>query len=230
MRRLLTAFALFSTLSLNGAAAQNATVVELYTSQGCSSCPPADAVLADLAKRNDVIALALHVDYWDYLGWKDDLASPAFTQRQHNYAAAKNSTRVYTPQMVIGGVDDVVGSHAMKVMDLIQQHNAQADPVQLTLSRSGNTLNIRATGNGRAEDAVVQIVRYVPLINRDIRRGENAGKTIAYANTVNAWQVAGRWNTGAPLAMQATVSGNDPVVVIVQAGTNGAILGAAQLR
>ena len=232
MRRLLaTALVLTATLIGSGAAAQKTgTVVELYTSQGCSSCPPADAMLEDLAKRSDVIALALHVDYWDYIGWKDDLADPAYTQRQKNYAAAAGSDTVYTPQMIIGGQDHVIGSRPMQVMDQVQRHNALPDPVSVNLRKSGGTLTINAEATGRAQDTIVQVVRYTPLVTRDIGRGENAGKTIAYANVVNSWQTAGRWNTREPLQMQVRLSGSDPVVVIVQAGSNGPILGAAELN
>ncbi len=229
MRRLLAAFAL--TTALSGGAASAETVVELYTSQGCSSCPPADAMLAQLAQRSDVIPLALHVDYWDYLGWKDDLASPAFTRRQKGFAEAAGSATVYTPQMIIGGVDHVVGSRPMQVMDQVQKHNATPDPVDVTLTRSGDRLQINASARGNLRgEAVVQIVRYVPAVTRDIRRGENAGKTITYVNTVTSWQTAGRWNPSAPLSMQAQISGSQPVVVIVQQGTSGRILGAARLR
>ncbi|MEY1555126.1 DUF1223 domain-containing protein [Yoonia sp. R2331] len=229
MRRLLAALALTTTLT--GGAASADTVIELYTSQGCSSCPPADAMLAQLATRGDVIPLALHVDYWDYLGWKDDLASPAFTRRQKGFAEAAGSATVYTPQMVIGGVDHVIGSRPMQVMDAIQAHNAAADRVSVTLSRSGDRLQINATGRGALpREAVVQVVRYVPAVTRDIKRGENAGKTITYTNTVTSWQVAGRWNPQQPLSMQAQVTGAEPVVVIIQDGTSGPILGAARLR
>ncbi len=229
MRRLIAAFAL--TTALTGGAATADTVIELYTSQGCSSCPPADEMLAELAQRSDVIPLALHVDYWDYLGWKDDLANPAFTQRQKAFAEAAGSATVYTPQMVIGGVDHVIGSRPMQVMDQVQAHNAKADPVEVTLTRSGNQLQINATGRGTLpREAVVQVVRYAPAVTRDIRRGENAGRTITYVNTVTSWQVAGRWNPQRPLSMQAQISGAEPVVVIIQDGTSGPILGAAQLR
>ena len=229
MRRFLAILALAT--SFSGTAVSADTVIELYTSQGCSSCPPADELLAQLAQRSDVIPLALHVDYWDYLGWKDDLANPAFTQRQRDFAEAAGSPTVYTPQMVIGGVDHVVGSRPMQVMDKVQAHNAAADPVTVTVTRSGNRLQIKANAVGNLrKNAVVQIVRYLPSVSRDIRRGENAGKTINYVNTVTSWQVAGRWNTNTALSMQAQISGNEPVVVIIQDGTDGPILGAARLR
>lgn len=225
IRVLATAFSL-----AGGAVAAQGTVIELYTSQGCSSCPPADAMLHDLAQRDDVIALALHVDYWDYIGWVDDLADPSYTRRQQAYARAANAATVYTPQMIIGGVDHVIGSRPMAVMDQVAAHGAAPDAVQVELARSGNMLTIQARPTGRRQEAVVQVVRYVPSISRDIRRGENAGRTISYANVVTSWQVVQSWDMGAPLTMQAQISGDDPVVVIVQDGTDGPILGAAQLR
>ena len=231
MRFILSALTLVVGLFGGTANAQNATVVELYTSQGCSSCPPADKMLSELAKRDDVIALALHVDYWDYLGWVDDLANPAYTQRQRDFARARGSRTVYTPQMVFGGVDHVIGSRPMEVMDQIQSHGAAPDAIEVALQRTGDTLRIdaRMVGSYRG-NAVVQIVRYTPEVTRDIRRGENAGSTITYSNVVYSWQNAGSWNTQSPLAMQATLSGADPVAVIIQDGTDGAVLGAAQLR
>ena len=126
------------------AAAGEAVVVELFTSQGCSSCPPADRILGELAERDDVIALALHVDYWDYLGWKDEFASPQYTKRQRAYARAAGERTIYTPQMVIGGQDHVIGSRPMKVSQAIQKHIAKAQPVRVQLKRNGDTLTIVA--------------------------------------------------------------------------------------
>lgn len=233
MRHMITSLALTATLW--GAAVSgeqtNGTVIELYTSQGCSSCPPADAMLAELATRDDVIPLALHVDYWDYIGWKDDLANPAFTSRQQAFAAAAGGRTIYTPQMVIGGVDHVIGSRPMEVMDQLQAHNAAPDAVALTLTREGDILTIAGeTMRTTRGEAVVQLVRYTPEVVRNIKRGENAGETIAYANVVTSWEMAGVWDTAAPLALEAAVTGDEPIVVIVQDGTDGPVLGAAQLR
>lgn len=228
MRRVLSALAFW--VSLTPAAMAGPTVVELYTSQGCSSCPPADAMLVELAQRDDVIALSLHVDYWDYLGWQDDLANPAYTARQQAFAQAAGSRTVYTPQMVIGGKDHVIGSKPMQVMDRLQAHEQMPDPVEVQLSRSGDTLQIEATSTGITGTAIVQIVRFTPEVERDIRRGENAGRQIQYVNVVHTWVNAGSWNVEDPLALEATLSGSDPVAVIIQAGANGPVLGAAQLR
>ncbi|SHG79146.1 hypothetical protein SAMN05444003_0938 [Cognatiyoonia sediminum] len=231
MRALLSAFTIASTVFGSAVVAENATVVELYTSQGCSSCPPADEILAELSDRDDVIALALHVDYWDYLGWVDDLANPAHTERQRAFARAKGARTIYTPQMVFGGVDHVIGSRPMEVMEQIEKHGAEADAVEVSLNRNGDTLRIDATQVGTfSGDAVVQIVRFMPAVTRDIRRGENAGRSLTYHNVVSSWQNAMTWDTGEPLAIEATVSGSDAVAVIIQDGTDGPVLGAAQLR
>jgi len=188
-------------------------------------------MLANLAQRDDVIPLALHVDYWDYIGWVDDLADPAFTARQQGFAAAANARTIYTPQMVIGGVDHVIGSRPMEVMDQIQAHNAQPDLVQVQLQRDGDVLTIDAeTTRDTQGSLVVQLVRYLPEVTRNITKGENAGHTIKYVNVVYSWEQTAIWDTSAPLDLQATVEGSDPVVVIVQDGTDGPILGAAQLR
>mgnify|MGYP000680805641 CR=1 FL=1 len=126
-------------------------VVELYTSQGCSSCPPADAFLErELAERDDVIALALHVDYWDYIGWKDDFADPAYTRRQRSYAHAAGHRTIYTPQMIIGGVDHVIGSHPSEVKGFIAQHEKLASDVSVTLERNGDSLEITLNQGGAA--------------------------------------------------------------------------------
>ena len=232
MRQFLTALAFFGALGVTPAMAQdNKVVVELYTSQGCSSCPPADALLHDLAGRSDVIALALHVDYWDYLGWKDNFGSPAFTARQHGYARAAGATTVYTPQMVVGGQDHVIGSKAMEVMDQIARHSATPDPVSITLTRNGGAVQINAQSNaGRLGNLIVQVVRYTPEETVAIRRGENAGKSIRYTNIVTQWDTVAKWNGASPLAINAPAAGTDPIVVIIQKDRHGPILAAADLR
>ena len=232
MRYLLSAIALLGAMGASSVMAQdNKVVVELYTSQGCSSCPPADALLHDLAKRPDVIALALHVDYWDYLGWKDDFAKAAFTKRQHGYAQASNATTVYTPQMVIGGKDHVIGSKAMDVMDHIVAQRAATDRVAIDLTRNGGNVQINAVAkSANLGDMVVQLVRYTPEETVAIRRGENAGKTLRYSNIVTSWSTVGQWDGKTPLAVSAAASGSDPVVVIIQNRRFGPIIAAAELR
>ena len=230
MRTLFAVLSLFGFLQANSVAAQQGpTVVELYTSQGCSSCPPADAMLHDLASREDVIALALHVDYWDYIGWKDIFGRPEHTQRQHAYARAARATTVYTPQMVIGGIEHVVGSRPMQVMNAVQDQAARGNLVDVSVVRSGDRVQITASSNTRGE-YVIQLVRFTPEETVAIRRGENAGRTLSYANIVKSWDVIGRWDGRARLVIAADAPGSDGVAVIVQESTSGPIVGAAQLR
>ena len=230
MRSILALMSFVGLFNATYATAENGpAVIELYTSQGCSSCPPADAMLHDLAKRDDVIALALHVDYWDYIGWKDSFASAEYTQRQHAYARAANATTVYTPQMVIGGVDHVIGSRPMQVMDVVQAHSRQGNPVDVELTRRGSNVFVSAAA-GRGGDYVVQLVRYTPEETVAIRRGENAGRNLTYANIVTSWDVIGRWDGRTALALEADAPGDSPVVIIVQQATNGPIVSAADLR
>lgn len=205
-------------------------VVELFTSQGCSSCPPADKMLHALAKRDDVIALALHVDYWDYIGWKDQFAQTKFTKRQRNYAALGNRRSIYTPQMIVNGVTSVVGAKAMKLSEAISAHAATPSGVDLSLTREGNIVIVDGAANGAEGPFVVQIVRYKPRSEVRITRGENAGKTLAYTNVATEWSVLGEWDGVKPLSMSARLNAEVPIVVIVQKQQFGPILAAARLR
>ncbi len=210
---------------------QNPVVVELFTSQGCSSCPPADALLAELATRDDVIPLALHVDYWDYLGWKDTMGDAAFTARQKRYAHAAGSRSIYTPQMIVAGVTHVIGYRPMQVADAISTAVAADPGVELSLVMRGGRLEISAKPEpGLPRDIMVQIVRYIPTYDVSIRRGENAGRDMTYVNTVSAWDIVGNWNGRQPLNMRVQISGTSPIVVILQAAGPGRVLAAARLR
>ncbi|MEY4872628.1 MAG: hypothetical protein RLZZ563_1958 [Pseudomonadota bacterium] len=238
MRQIVSAACgLFLCLSVPGLAqtsadaATDGVVVELYTSQGCSSCPPADEFIAELAGAEHVIALSLHVDYWDYIGWEDSFAHAAFTERQKSYARAAKSRMVYTPQMIIGGVDRVEGNAPDAVVKLIGKHMAVARPVTLTVERRGDVVVIRAVANPPLRaGAEVQLVRYLPEATVAIERGENAGLTVTYRNIVTGWDKIGDWPGTAPLEMQADVPQDEPVVVIVQEPGPAAILAAAQLK
>ncbi|MGR3504219.1 DUF1223 domain-containing protein [Pseudaestuariivita sp.] len=232
LRILATAAALLTALTASVSAQSEGRVVlvELYTSQGCYSCPPADKLLGELAERDDVIPLALHVDYWDYIGWKDIFAKPAHTQRQRAYAKTWNERMIYTPQMVVGGLHPVVGSRPMDVAELIQKH-AMAEPVvALELTRSGDSVAIVATALSDVPAAEVHLVRYTPEQTVDIKRGENRGKRLTYHNIVTSWQTLATWDAAAPLELTAEAAGDAPVVVIVQAEGYGMVLSAAQLR
>jgi len=203
-------------------------VVELFTSQGCSSCPPADELLERLAARDDVLPLALHVDYWDYIGWADTFADPGFTQRQKAYAHVAGSRTIFTPQMVVGGSDFLVGTREMELGELIERHREDRPLVRLMLLRRGDVLEIRAEAVGRLPGAVlVQLVRYRPQETVEIRRGENAGRSITYSNIVTDWRVVGRWDGQTPLALQVDAPGSQPAAVILQQEGPGAIVAAA---
>ena len=214
------------------AAESRPVVVELFTSQGCSSCPPADAFLHELSQRDDVIALALHVDYWDYIGWKDIFAQPAFTKRQKAYAKAGGRRSVYTPQMIIGGQDHVVGTHEENASALIQQHAAAERGVTLRAEKdSTGMVTVRAEAqDGVNGQLVVYLVRYIPRKEVEITRGENAGQTIAYTNIVTDWSAVGEWDLSAPLMLQSPAQGDAPAVVLLQQKGAGAIMAAAQIR
>jgi hypothetical protein len=229
VRRPATLAAVLIALGAPVSADDNPVVVELYTSQGCSSCPPADAMLRDMAQMPGVIPLALHVDYWDYIGWADTFASPAFTARQQDYARAAGERTVYTPQLIIGGRDAVVGANAMAVMAHVQAHAALETGVHLRLERDGRRLRIRAESAAAfAQPVMVQLVRFIPHERVEIGQGENAGQVVDYTNIVTEWRMIGTWDGAAPLAMDSDLPGSDPAVVILQEPGPGLIL-AAQL-
>lgn len=204
-------------------------VVELYTSQGCSACPPADEMMHALAERDDVIALALHVDYWDYIGWKDVFARPEHAERQRGFAARAGKNMVYTPQMVIDGVAHVVGNKPVRVTEILMKHAEAPDPVAVSVARDGDAVTIRA--QGRVSETVdVHLVRFVRKQSVAITRGENRGKTISYANVVRDWSVLTQWSGRSPLELRVALSDDLPLAVLIQHPDHGAILGAAALR
>ena len=206
-------------------------VVELYTSQGCSSCPPADDFLAALAMDPSIMPLALHVDYWDYIGWADKFANPKFTDRQKAYAHQAGSRSIYTPQMIVGGIDRVEGYKRAETGEAIYKHLEAAQDIGLTLERQGDVLRIRANATATlGGNTKIQLVRYIPSQKVDIERGENAGKSITYYNIVTSWQIVGDWSGAAPLDLEANVKGKDPLVVIVQQEGPAYIVAAARLN
>ncbi len=214
-----------------GAEAQESPVVlELFTSQGCSSCPPADELLAELAQLDGVIALALHVDYWDYLGWKDPFADRAYTKRQKTYARALRQRTLFTPQMIVQGEEMVVGRDAATIFDRIAEHRSQPAPVDLGVSRDGDTLKVDLAplvpGLGPAD---VQVVEFNPEDEVTIEAGENAGRSITYTNIVTNWQTIGRWDGATEAELTIEGIGEGPLAVIVQEAPQGQILSAAKL-
>ena len=212
-------------------------VVELFTSQGCSSCPPADAFLGDLTKRDDVIALTLPVDYWDYLGWKDTLASPTHSKRQRAYARRRGDGQVYTPQMVINGRDHAIGSHRSAVNSTIDREAdlAKQSWVKVKLSSDKNAIMVSAgdyRGAGKAPDATIWLLLSTKKTDVAIRRGENRGQSISYHNVVRQMVPIGKW-TGSAVMVELPKSdlmeGYDGCTAILQVNGAGPILGAAYL-
>ncbi len=169
-------------------------VVEMFTSQGCSSCPPADAILTGYAQRDDVLALSWHVDYWNYLGWQDTFSHATFTLRQKRYAAAMGTRNVYTPQAVVNGSGHAVGSRKSDIETLLAGNGATALTVQLDAVRSADGLRVRASSS--VGDATLWVVYYEPTAEVVIERGENEGRTIVYHNVVRAMDMAGMMKDG----------------------------------
>lgn len=208
-------------------AGDSLVVVELYTSQGCSSCPPADAMVADLAKRDDVLPLALHVDYWDYIGWPDHFADPAFVTRQQVYAQIAGSRTIYTPQMVVAGQDHVIGARSAELGQIIAGHANRRAPVIAELTRQGGQLSVSARINPvPAAPVSVVLVRYIPSETVSIGRGENAGRTIEYVNIVTQMREVARWADGAPLSLNLPLDGDYETAVLFQIEGQGPILAA----
>src|SRR5690349_3956412 len=161
-------------------------VVELFTSQGCSSCPKADAKFAELQGRQDVIALAYHVDYWDYIGWPDTFGAEANSDRQRDYATAWGSSRIFTPQLIVNGRDGVVASRKSEVQGAVE---GAALELPVELSASGDMLDISIPPNAALDEAVVWLVSYLDKADVKIDRGENEGKTVAYTQIVTGRQI-----------------------------------------
>ncbi|HEX2256673.1 MAG TPA: DUF1223 domain-containing protein [Afifellaceae bacterium] len=215
-------------------------VVELFTSQGCSSCPPADAFLTELAERDDVIALSLHVDYWDYLGWKDTFGLAENTARQYAYGKARDDGKVYTPQMVVNGGGDFVGSNREAVEQALE---AAALPVEVSLSRSAGAIEIAIgaapDGEPMPGKVTVRLVVYDPAATVVIERGENKGRTASYRNVVESMRPIGMWkgerleiSLPADEVLHGEANEDYGCAVIVQEdlpGGPGRILGAGRL-
>jgi hypothetical protein len=213
------------------AQSDDAVVVELFTSQGCSSCPAADALMTELAKDPRLLTLSLHVDYWDYLGWKDKFASPQFTKRQKAYAHYAHDKMVYTPQAIVQGQHRLIGNRADELAAAVGKQLSHQQPGRVVLSRQGDVLSIDAAPIVGGQGPIrVQLVRYTPTETVQIERGENAGKELTYNNVVTSWTIIGKWDGALPLAMQVPVEGDAGLAVILQAEGPAAILAAAALR
>ena len=209
------------------ALAQGPTVVELFTSQGCSSCPPADAFLGELAKRDDVLALAFHVDYWDYIGWKDPFADPVHTSRQRDYSSKLGLRYVFTPQMVVQGASSATGSDQTAVLGLIGRDRGM-DRLEVKMSRDASglvTASLPAAPG--ADEADVWVAFYDRKHVTSIKRGENGGRTLSNFNVVRKLVRIGSWRGQAMDIPIRVMSEGDACAVLVQSVRTGRILGAA---
>lgn len=176
-------------------ATERLSVVELFTSQGCSSCPPADAFLGKLSMRDDVLALAYHVDYWDYIGWKDVHAKAAYTQRQRTYARAFDLRYVYTPQMIVNGRHQTSGNDQGSILHAIEKERRSASEV--TLQQDTTTLTL--DGPEGSHPCNVMLVRYLKEETTEVRRGENRGRRLTDYNIVTSLKNIGEWSGGTQL-------------------------------
>jgi hypothetical protein len=210
-------------------------VLELFTSEGCSSCPPADALLAELSRDPRVFALSFHVDYWDQLGWPDRFSSPENTARQRSYATSFGSRSMYTPELVVGGVEGFVGSDGGKARSAIVSALNHPAPLSLTLmvrTVEGSTLEVDCKAPGAPPDALVNVALVDREATTQVRAGENAGRTLQHVNVVRAFVSSPAATSGAvrvTLPAGGTREGEE-VIAFVQAGAGGGmpILGAAR--
>lgn len=229
---LVTLASLVHPASAESMRARPKAVVELFTSQGCAQCPPADALLTSLAEADDVVALAYHVDYWDYVGWEDTFGNEDFSDRQRAYAKSWGSSRIYTPQMVVNGAKGVVGSRRNEVHGAI---DGASLPLQVQVARDGDMLKVAIPPDTSLDDAVVWMVTYLDRADVTIEKGENAGKAMVYTQVVTGRQALGMWesDSGADLKLplpEMLSEGSTGIAVIVQQERNGLpgpILGAA---
>jgi hypothetical protein len=208
-------------------------VLELFTSQGCSSCPPADALLSSLGQRSDVIALAYHVDYWDYIGWADTFGAKTNTDRQRAYATAWDDSTVYTPELVVNGAKGLIGSRQDDVTKALGTASLPV-PVNLTTD-SDDMLDVSIDGKPGLSESGVWLVTFIDKANVAVERGENAGRTLSYTHVVTGRHILGMWDPQAgahlklPLDEVLTAPSNGAVILVQSEhdGVPGPITGAA---
>ena len=229
MKHLIASLMTTAALAVGGvASAQPAApvqVVELYTSQGCSSCPPANAAVAAISARPEILALSFGVTYWDDLGWKDTFAQKKFTDRQWDYAHGLRHTQVATPQVVVNGRLDTIGGSVGDIDAALRRAPLPAGGPAVTLADGAAAV----TGAAPARPAQVWLVRYDPnIVQVPVKRGENTGKTLPHKNVVRELTRLGDWNGGArSFAVPAAPKGLN-TAILLQAGPGGPILAAAK--
>ena len=215
----------FAAPSAWAADAQHPTVIELFQSQGCSSCPPANASLIQFSQRPDVLALNFAVTYWDRLGWKDTFATPQYTQRQYDYSSAMHGSGVYTPQIVVNGRVDGVGDEVSEMEALARKTDRGASGPEVEIE--GGEVAVGA-GTAPAHGADVWLALYDPrVVNIQVARGENAGRTLAHKNVVHRLVLLGHW-TGAAERLPLPPSEGLARAVLVQGAGTGPIIAAAK--
>jgi hypothetical protein len=220
---------------------QPRAVIELFTSQGCSSCPPADALMVELSKNAEIVALTMPVTYWDYLGWKDTLGKDSFAKRQKLYSKARGDGQVYTPQAVVNGVAHMIGSDKAEIARAMSEQLETGLAARVALEEDAGNLRIHVAPNGGDGSAKggIWLLPTTRLVTVPIARGENQGKTISYVNVVRGLLRIGDWDgkdatVTVPLATTRAAE-SDSYVVLVQAEQPGrygqlpaAILGVAR--
>jgi len=228
MKQIIVSGLILGSLALPAAAAP-LTVVELFQSQGCSDCPPANANVMALSERPDLLTLSFGVTYWDQLGWKDTFASPQYTARQWDYARGLHHSTVYTPQVVVNGKADITGRDRGELESLIRR---EANPTAPQVAIAGGQVNIGQANPGKrtAGRYDVWLVRFDPKIeNVPITRGENSGITLPHKNVVKQLVKLGGWNGDpASFVIPAATQTGLKEAVLVQSGSGGAIVAAAR--
>lgn len=217
---------------------QVGAVIELFTSQGCSSCPPADELLEEYSKRPDVVALSYSVDYWDYQGWKDTLASHEFTERQKAYAASRGDRQVYTPQVVVNGQVPAVGSNEKAIQEAIEHSAKPFVPIDVSMNGDAVSVSVGKVDGWADRKATLWLVLYDRHAQVPIGRGENRNKTLDYYNVVRRMQPVAMWR-GEPVKVDLPMSkyhqgDADGCALILQeespGGVAGPIIGAARIE
>lgn len=233
--------------------AEPVVVVELFTSQGCSSCPPADAFLAELAERKGLLVLSYHVDYWNYMGWKDPFSSPQMTQRQRAYVQELGQRYVFTPQMVVDGRAHAEGAARTRIEALLVDARKEIDKkLPIRVSRAGlnevkvglpaarpmadkdkKAMDPAATAKPKMKTGILWLVAYDDNHTTEIGKGENRGRTLSYHNVVRSMKQVATWE-GKPTDLVVNIAeeiaaGYNNCAVLLQAGEGGRILAAAKL-
>jgi hypothetical protein len=214
------------------AAASAPVLVELFTSQGCSSCPPADELAGELVNDPNTFVVSFNVDYWDYLGWRDTLAKPEYSQRQYDYAKVRGDGSVYTPQMVVNGATHVVGSNRREVETQIESSRQQKLIANIALTLSKKMISIEIPAAAYKGEATLWLMAVEPRVVQKIERGENSGKDIVYVNVVRKLAPVAMWDgstyKGSWMRDAIMTKETTKILAVVQDGKTGPVLGLAR--